>query len=1474
MADNIKIVGSILSTTQVSRYAIDDLRLIASQKIKKNFNSFEDYIEYYVYDVGDNLLDKNYNYLQYKLPSNSSFTPGIIPTTNTTNQSPSGDQVGSISNLSTSASYYPVIEIDPVQDLQDLGYSSGEFKVQYNIFKNRISGYPLAELFIKEISPDRTEVRAGSTALTNIQIETGSINLINSYNSSSYFDPFLLNFSDNQQAIVTNIVLNRVDTGYEILFKLYDPLDSSISEKTSLWVVEEISTPYMFDINLDAILAAPTGSILKGPNFGNISRFGLNTTNTPYLNNFSNNQSGLLNQNNTQSIAINVNYNSDDGSTTGGFGSFVTFGSALSRVQNFYTKVQQIESYNILISKYTPYVSTTSSLQSEINSYSSSINDLITNFDGFENYLYFTSGSLTSSVQYGITPYPKASNTKPYTLLPSTSSQGYTWYNASTSNAYDYDANNVNYFKYSVPSYVIDDTDNANYLTFLNMMGQYFDNIWIYVKSITDINHANNNLNIGISKDVVYNLLQSLGIGIFNSFGDQSIAQYLLGANTGSAYYSGSLVDFSATSSYLNNIPKKDILAESYKRIYHNLPLLLQRKGTVAGLKTLLSTFGIPNQNYYNIYSGSVTSSYYTPTGSNLITASVLGVNEYGGATKTQLLAGYNNDKVRIINSTATGSVLSPLVSIVQYTSESSKFKTADDHYVDVSFSPQTQINTYISRSISANNPSWILDNYIGDPRQLSSGSYNDLVTQRNIYFGGTGSFPGFTGSLMDYSGFIRLIQFFDNSLFKMLEDATPARINLTTGVSIESPVLERNKWSYARINDTSNISVGSDSISGSKISSPYDNYYNNLSGSKAAYFTGEISGSEIDIYKNYFIPNNYNPWLQGLTTGSLPSGSKPYPVSNVGKSIYQQLNYQDFLHSDFNVLLNNVPYSVVSNTRKVLEVSGSMGYIGKGTKNILSPAYLQDSYLSLDSYRLPRYNGVKVSSLVYNNHTTSSLDYAGDTSYGKTAAIDQFVRKIGLFTQILSSSFFPGRNNIALKYLVDESGSLTELNQTTADTTENHWFEVQNTFKLGTNSTVAQFDNQQYSDQKTTDGEKLVFNSGYSYYPTLYYSGSDQKLYFQYVGKGNGILMHFNNGVFGTFISGSGTGSIPTYPVILPSGGIYGVFDSPDSDFVNGNSYYYNIRFGVSSSNYTNNFPTYSVPQNANMGFSANFGINLQLTSSAQSASYTFSIVASGSSLNNITLVSQTQAFTSSAGNLSTALVFNVTSSNRDFIPGDQVYFKLIQSAPSTNNFTASLARTGTGTPYDGLRNSISQTTTGINPFATGSIGQFISSSNGVDTLILNKSLTSFLDYQYLPATSSIGLYNTYGNINNTFSPKVGDALLIYYNGGIQYQEFNIVDINSLNGQYQIKVSPALVSNLTLGSYTSTTVDKLLLLSKQPDETNMYLTFNKKDGQTSYGFIVPDNLSPDVLSNIDTITKQVKQKLLTTNQGITINTI
>ena len=71
----------------------------------------------------NNLLNTNYNYLNYKLPSNTGLTPGTTSPVNTTGNIQIED-VGVVSTLSTStSSLYPIIEIDPVQDLKNLGYS-------------------------------------------------------------------------------------------------------------------------------------------------------------------------------------------------------------------------------------------------------------------------------------------------------------------------------------------------------------------------------------------------------------------------------------------------------------------------------------------------------------------------------------------------------------------------------------------------------------------------------------------------------------------------------------------------------------------------------------------------------------------------------------------------------------------------------------------------------------------------------------------------------------------------------------------------------------------------------------------------------------------------------------------------------------------------------------------------------------------------------------------------------------------------------------------------------------------------------------------------------------------------------------------------------------------------------------------------------------------------------------------------------
>jgi len=1101
MAENIKIVGEIVATEQISRYNEADLNLLNPFTLKEDFGQLNDYIEYYVYDAGGNLLNTNYNYNSFKLDPSSYINP--------TN--------GSL----------PVIEIDPVKDLQNLGYTSGEFRPQYNFFNNKVSN-PTADLFLKEVSSDRTEIKVGSTVLTNQQIEDAALSLINEYTGSAYFVNYLINFGSNVQAVAVNVALNKLDSGYEIWFKLYQSLSIDIQDKSTLWVVEEKVNPYLFNINLDKLILPSTGSQLRGPNFS-IEIPNQNNVATSYqtydalINNIKNVSSSyqqLLSIITSQSIDINTDY--------ADFTNFVFFSSAKQRLTNFYGKVKDIEDYRNNINTYIPLTSSYPNLINDYNNATASINNTIANFDGFEYYLYFESGStLTSSLEYRINPYPKTGTQRPLNLLSTGSSTVLTWYNASTSSAENYDDYNQNNLIYTVPSFIKDDNSNAPYLTFLNMVGHYFDNIWIYLKAVTDINLANNNLEKGVSKDLVYTVLQSLGTKLYNKYGDIENNLYLVGQDSGSVLFDN---NFTPTGSFLNNIPRKDLVAETYKRIYHNLPLLLKTRGTSYGLQTLISTFGI--------------------------TGSILSVKEYGGNLKSQTLDEYNSDKVRILsNNIVTGSVLSPHISLQQYPSSSDYFRTNDSHYVDVSFSPQTQIDSYASTSIATSNSTWSIDDFIGDPGYLYSSSYDNLNSQRNTYY-------NFNPSYLDYAGFIRLIQFFDNSLFKMIKDFTPARANLSTGVTINSPVLERNKFAYANPSSTSEITIYTGSIDGPSISSEYTDLYDGLGGNKIAYYDGTITGSNID-YKNDWIARNFNPYL--LSIGTI-SGS----------------DLDIFTHSEFNVLLNNVSSSVLSLNRKLRQPI----YTGTGLNFVLAGysssyfAELQDSYESLISYNRPRYDGVKISSLYYNNYTSASSTYEGDTSYGKTATIDKQVRQIGLFTEIISSSFLPRRNRISIKYLVDEFGGLTELNQR-----NKHWEDVQRTFIAGDNLNISLFDNQKFGNQKTTDGDKLIFDSGYSYYPILYFAScsADPTIYFENLGGPSAYRATAKNVSSSYSISGSSPLGFP-----IAGGVVKNIFNYETEDLSN-------VFFpGTLAS-----FPSYSVVESGQYNIQAEFDVTVTLPDS-----------------------------------------------------------------------------------------------------------------------------------------------------------------------------------------------------------------------------------------------------------------------------------
>jgi hypothetical protein len=1044
MANNIQIIGNITDIDIINRYPSDDIRLIGVGEIQNYFDPNTDYVEYFIYDInGTSLLNLDYSYSKFKLPTDSGLTPASTPAPNPENQITNSDIGVLNSNTPSTGSSFTSIEIDPVKDLQDSGYRSGEFKTQYNFFKNKV-GSPDDTFFLKRISADRTEISITSVSKSNEEIETIANNLINEINSSPYFINYLVNFGLNTQVITVNIALDKVDAGYEILFKLYDPLPDNIIEKASLWVVEEKVNPYIFNINLDTLISPPTPLTLRGANFNIPISKNINTISTQYsgYNNLftslqatqSNTYNKLLNSLTSNSIDINVDYTKYD--------NFSFFGSVEQRLIGFYNKVKDIEDYNNVILNYSSSASFNPYLQLEINKYSSSVSNIISNFDGYETYLYFESTSYA---------WPKSTSTLPYVLFSTGSVSASVWYNNTIESASLFDELNSNNLINGIPTYLRDNPDNNQYLIFLNMIGHYFDNIWILLKSVTDINLANNNPNKGISNDLVYQVLKSLGIDLFNSAEGDSLEQYLIGNNTGSFIYSGSLTNFSATSSYLNNIPRKELTYEIYKRIYHNLPLLVKTKGTTAGLQNIVTMFGV--------------------------TSSILNVKEYGGETKLEYLKGYSTNKTRIANIIPTGSVLSSLTTIQQIPTSSNEYLDNDLQYVDISFSPQTQIDLYISNSISSVNSMWDMDDYIGDPRQQYYNNYPDLDIQRKIYFEqGTGSYSGFTSSYLDYNGFIRLIQFFDNSLFKTLESFTPARTSLSTGITINSPVLERNKFAYANPTNSTTESIYEAEINGGSIGSEYGFLYDNLPGDKAAYYSGELSGSGINLYDTYFIPNNENPYLVGID------------IWNSQHDTDEQINLNQFALSDYNVLLNNVSSSVTSSTRKIVENPGLPDIIlEQKTNSIFSSAELQDSYLSLTSYNRPRYEGTKIISSKYNEYTI------GDSgSYGNTSAIDKFTDIFAYFEWIgAAQPEIPNAGNVNITKLIKSDGTVVSLQSLPLGqrvTGSSNLFTVETLFKPGDNVQLYYLSS---SINNVLPASSNIIDAGGYYDTALYFSGS-----------------------------------------------------------------------------------------------------------------------------------------------------------------------------------------------------------------------------------------------------------------------------------------------------------------------------------------------------------------------------------------------
>ena len=651
----------------------------------------------------------------------------------------------------------------------------------------------------------------------------------------------------------------------------------------------------------------------------------------------------------------------------------------------------------------------------------------------------------------------------------------------------------------------------------------------------------------------------------------------------------------------------------------------------------------------------------------------------------------------------------------------------------------------------------------------------------------------------------------------------------------------------------------------------------------------------------------------------------------------------------------------------------------------------MQDSYLTLRSYNISRYEGSKLTSLKYSVYTSTSYTGSdginiqnGDISYGKTAAIDHNVRKIGLFTQVVTSSFLPKRNSVALKYLVDEFGELFELNQT-----NKYWCDVQRTFIMSKTASIALFDNKKYGNQKSTDGQKLVFDSGYTYTPVLYGTGNDKGLYFDHVGDSPSYksVADFYSSP-NNYISGSSTLSYP----VISSGGSKGlvqniynnITEDPDGNFKA-------ITPCASQS--------YQVPDGGTYNVNASVGITMEVSASIYgSSSFTLKIyknntvIKSGSTTFNFTIggdeyigydtvyIYGTSGYTLTSQSYTSIKSITLSDSfGSTTYPAGTTFYKYTNSTPFyqtvsgiTGGLTACTLNTNLGyelwSPFspinmgypgnphcnnilksydvlypipdffvpsnasqsftqtinlsvpnttfdtnDNIKLILSQSATA---FSNGSpigsytasissgrltinslssiignypytpIEYFVTESNpsysslGNNQLAFTSSLGSFYSpgYIFLPtyvsasSTYTSSLYSQYGDVDYPFQLGIFDIFIAYDASG-SYFETRLTEVTKdISGSIILSFADVVPTSVRyqLENLSTNKAAKFLFLKRVEDETNAYLRFIKRPGLTSYGFLIPDNLAPDVLANINTITRQVKQKLLADQQGTT----
>ena len=900
-------------TLEFQDYNTSDENLISNFDIESNFTSSVDKVEYFILSLQQSVLYENYNYPNYTLINNN-------------------------------------ITIDPEQDLKSLGFTDGNYYSFYNILKDKLGSSFASQYYIKEISTDRTEIRLDSNVISNDVIVSSSNEFISEIQSTPYQKDFYLNFGQNQLVIANNILLdNSITNDPTVLIKLYEPLPSQFGLKTELWVSEKLAESIAYNIQITQRFdSVETLNYIKGPNLNISTKDQINnpTVYKTYTDLSSSPSASVQSQLNNilsqKGVNINVDYTD--------FSNFIKFSSAQRRIENFYYKVQLIEEYTYSAS-FSGVSPSNYYMSSSQNVWQSKINDIISQFDGYEYFLYSTSGSKA---------YPKINSEPPFILTGS--SDAYNWFIEQSTSGSEYDRENLDNLYNALPSYIQDDTTNEPLELFVDMLGQHYDNLWLYLQDVSNKFNADNRINYGVSKDLVTDIIKDFGVKIYqNNFSSDDLYSAFFGFNLSGSYSlptnaTGGLdVEPNSFIEYITNyttssnspIPLDDVNKRIYKRIYHNLPYILNRKGTIEGLRALITSYGIPdtilrisefggkdkvNSNDWDYWYNYYNKAYLNQT-DNFISSSFRLNSDWGAFADVPNAVAFKfkpenypptNYSQSLWTTDGTAELWLKYTSSLSSGSYSGSIVDEYIEYANLEFTPDGITSASLYLPFFDGNWWTILIN--------SSSTEYTLYAKNNIYQGDDGSIIGYTGSATvsgtswsnaisywgkaatysEFSGSFQELRFYKNPLSESVFDdfvMNPFSIEGNTiNSSPEELVFRAPLGSELNINSSSSVhpKVTGSWVITSSFASSKNNYNYNVSGAfvdNTEYILVDQPPVGIKNRISDKIKTD-SPIIEGTTLSSLVSIQQDKPISS---SYTENVNYLEVAFSPQNEINDDI---------------------------------------------------------------------------------------------------------------------------------------------------------------------------------------------------------------------------------------------------------------------------------------------------------------------------------------------------------------------------------------------------------------------------------------------------------------------------------------------------------------------------------------------------------------------------------------